>query len=110
MTIGQIGTTVLVSVVGLVIFLLLLRTVSQRLLRVRLGKIRTGLAAAAGLGAEFGFESQVVWQEPEPTPALIPLQVGIVFLVGIAFLVLTEFLLPIGSLPRPDRWVNLLRG
>lgn len=110
MTIGHIGTTVLVAVAGVVIFLLVLRAVSQRLLQVRLGKARTGLATVVGLGAELGFESQVVWADPEPTFALIPLQIGIVFLVAIACLVLTEFIVPIGSVPRPDRWVNVLRG
>jgi ubiquinone biosynthesis protein len=103
-------TTIAASVVGIVIFLLLLTTVSRRLLAVRIGRVRATLAALVGLGAEFGFESRVVWPAPSPMLALVPLQVGIVFLVAIAFLVLGELVVPTGTWPRPDKWVTALRG
>jgi ubiquinone biosynthesis protein len=110
MEITHLVTTVVVSIAGIVTFLLLLTTVSRRLLRARIGSIRTTVAALVGLGAEFGFESRVVWPVPTQRFALVPLQVGIAFLVAVAFLVLAELAVPAGTWPRPDKWAAALRG
>jgi ubiquinone biosynthesis protein len=106
---GQIVITVVVAVVGLAIFLLVLNAVSERILGVRVGKLRAGLAAVVGLGAQVSFESQVIWSQPTGRAALIPLQIGILFLVAILFLVVAELVVPTGTWPRPDRWWVELR-
>ena len=87
-----------------IIFMSILAAVANRVLDVRIGFIRLLLAGLVGLGAEVGFESQFVWGNKEYTPALMPLQVGIVFFAAIAFLVIAEFIVPAGSVSRPDQW------
>ncbi len=109
MSAGLIVITVVVAVAGLAIFLLVLNAVSERILGVRVGKLRAALAAVVGLGAQVSFESQVVWSQPNRTAALIPLQIGILFLVAIMFLVVAELVVPTGTWPRPDRWWVELR-
>lgn len=109
MSIDQIAVRTLVVLVGVSVFVLALNAVSQRVLGVRVGRIRAGLAAIVALGVELSFESQVIWPQPTLTFALVPLQIGVVFLAGIAFLVLAEFVVPTGSWPRPDRWPAALR-
>jgi ubiquinone biosynthesis protein len=107
---SQVVVAVVVAVVGVVIFLLVLNTVSERILAVRIGKLRAGVAAVVGLAAQVSFESQVVWPQPSRTAALIPVQIGIMFLVAIVFLVVAELVVPTGTWPRPDRWWRELRG
>lgn len=107
---GRVAITAIVAAVGVGIFILALNSVVQRVLAVHIGRIRATLAAVIGLGAELGFESQVIWTRPEPTLVFVPLQIGIVFLVAIAFVVVSDFLLPTGTWPRPDQWWSALRG
>jgi ubiquinone biosynthesis protein len=107
---GQVVITIVVAIVGLAIFLLVLNAISERVLGVRVGKLRAALAAAVGLGAQVSFESQIIWSQPNRTAALIPLQIGILFLVAILFLVVAELVVPTGTWPRPDRWWTELRG
>lgn len=87
-----------------IVFMVILGAVANRVLEVRIGFIRLILAGIVGLGAEVGFESQFVWGNQEYTLALLPLQIGIVFFAAIAFLVLAEFIVPAGSVSRPDQW------
>ncbi|GAA3773531.1 hypothetical protein GCM10022240_26820 [Microbacterium kribbense] len=96
---------VLVMAALTIVFMLVLSGFANRILEVRIGVVRLVLAGLLGLGARVGFESQFVWGEQAYTPALLPVQIGIVFLVAIAFLVLAELLVPVGSIPRPDRWL-----
>lgn len=110
MDVGRLAVTVIVAVVGVGIFLAVLGSVAQRVLAIRIGRFRAALACVIGLGAEISFESQVVWSHPSATLVFIPLQVGIVFLVAIAFVVVSDFVLPTGSWPRPDQWWAALRG
>lgn len=93
-----------------VLFMFVLQAFATRMLGVRISSGRLLLAGAMGLGAQLGFESQFVWGKAEYTPALIPVQVGIVFIVAIAFLVIADLLVPPGSMSRPDRWIPLLRA
>src|SRR5699024_3262620 len=88
---------------------LLLGVFARRILGTRISTLRILLAALFGLAAELGFESQFVWNTRGYSPALIPVQVGIVVFVAIAFLVLAELLLPQGALPRPDRWIPIMK-
>lgn len=91
-------------------FMFILSNFASRILAVRIGLGRLVLAGIMGLGAEVGFESQFVWNLKEYTPALLPVQVGIVFFVAIAFLVIAELLVPAGSIPRPDQWLPSLKA
>ncbi|QPZ38776.1 ABC1 kinase family protein [Paramicrobacterium chengjingii] len=106
--------TVVVDVVVLgaitVVFMFVLSAFATRILDVRIGIIRLGIAGILGLGAQIGFESQFVWGNANYTPALIPLQVGIVFFVAIAFLVIAELIVPAGTVPRPDQWWPAIVG
>lgn len=81
----------------------------RRVLGVRVGTVRVIIAGFVGLGAELGFESQVVWRGGQYSPALIPIQLGIILLVAVAFLVVLEIALPQGSIPRIDQWIPGLR-
>jgi len=107
---GRIAVTVVVVAVGTGIFVTVINAVARRVLAVRAGWFRAASASLVGIGAELGFESQVVWSQPSATWAFVPLQIGIVFLVAVAFVVLSDFVLPTGSWPRPDRWWAALRG
>jgi ubiquinone biosynthesis protein len=107
---GQIAVSVVVDLAALAMFLGLLSVVSRRLLGVRIGRFRILVAALIGLGAEFGFESQVVWQQPERRWVFIPIQIGIIVGVALLALVLAELLVPSGSWPRPDKWLAAVRS
>jgi ubiquinone biosynthesis protein len=93
-----------------IVFMLVLSSFARRILAVRIGFGRLALAGVLGLGAEVGFESRFVWNMQEYTPALLPVQVGIVFFVAIAFLVIAELVVPAGSIPRPDQWLPTLKA
>lgn len=77
----------------------------RRVLGVRVGTVRVVIAGLLGLGAEIGFESRVVWQGGQYTPALIPVQLSIILLVAVAFLVVADIAVPQGTIPRIDQWV-----
>lgn len=110
MSAGQILVSAIIQLAALFIFLALLSVISRRLLGVRIGKFRILLAAVVGIGAEFGFESQVVWREPERRWVFIPIQIGITVGVAMAVLVVAELVVPSGSWPRPDKWVMSVRS
>lgn len=101
---GTVILDILVFSALTIVFMAILAAVANRVLEVRIGFIRLLLAGIVGLGAEVGFESQFVWGNQEYTLALLPLQVGIVFFAAIAFLVVAEFIVPAGSVLRPDQW------
>ena len=106
---GVIWTSVLMVVLTIV-FLVVLSSFASRVLGVRIGLGRLLLAGALGLGLEVGFESRFVWGQEDSTLALLPLQIGIIFLVSIATLVIAELLVPTGSIPRPDQWLPSLKA
>lgn len=110
MDVVQVFVRVVVAIVVAAVFVAILSGVSRRILGVPVGRIRAAAAAIVASGAELGFESQVVWRQASNGVALIPVQVGILFLVALAFLVLAELALPAGSLPRPDRWLAAARA
>ena len=93
-----------------VVFMIVLASFARRILGVRIGLVRLLIAGVLGLGAEVGFESRFVWGVQDYTPALLPLQVGIVFFVAVGFLVLAELLVPAGSLPRPDQVIPSIKA
>lgn len=104
--VGSIGLMLVVTAV----FMIVLSGFATRVLGVRIGIGRLLLAGMLSLGAELGFESQFVWGNQNYSLALLPLQIGIVFLVAIAVLVVAELLVPTGSIPRPDQWVSSLKA
>lgn len=110
MSIAQSVVDVLVFGVATVVVIALIGTIVRRVLGVRIGAARVVGAGIFGLGAEIGFESQFVWNRADYTPALIPVQLGIILLVAVAFLVVAELAVPQGSMPRPDQWVPAVRG
>lgn len=110
MDVGQAVVRVVVALVASIVFVAILSGVSQRLLGIPVGRMRALVAAVAAVGAEVGFESQVVWPNPGRAAAFIPLQVGVLFLAALVFLVLAELVIPGGSLPRPDRWIASWRS
>lgn len=79
---------------------------ARRVLGMRVGVGRILLAGIIGLGAGVGFESRFVWGVTDYSPALIPVQIGIILLVAIAFLVIAELIVPQGTIPRPDQWAT----
>ncbi|KQW06304.1 hypothetical protein ASC66_07235 [Leifsonia sp. Root4] len=100
-----IGNIVVMGIVT-VVFMFVLSAFARRILGVRIGITRLLLAGLVGLGAELGFEARFVWGVQEYSPALLPLQIGIVFFAAVAFLVIAELLVPAGTIPRPDRWLH----
>lgn len=106
---GQTTTSVLTALVVTVLSVALITTVARRLVGLRAGLMRSVVAAVLALGAEVGFESQVVWQQTSNRLAFIPLQIGIVVLVALLSLVLMELLVPQGSLARPDQMARAFR-
>jgi len=101
MGVGSIIVDVIVMTAATVVAMLVIGAFARRVLGVRVGTVRIILAGIIGLLAEVGFESQFVWGSY--TPALIPVQFGIILFVAIAFLVVAELVVPQGSLPRPDQ-------
>jgi len=87
-----------------VVVLMALGTVVRRVLGVRVGIGRVVLAGLFGLAVELAFELQFLYGHQEYTPALIPLQLGIIVLGAVGFLLLAELLVPPGTIARPDQW------
>ncbi|WP_417563267.1 ABC1 kinase family protein [Microbacterium sp.] len=104
MSAASIVWDVVVMVVATVIAMFVIGAFARRVLGVRVGVVRIIIAGILGLGAEVGFESQFVWASSTYSPALIPVQFGIILFVAIAFLVLAEVAVPQGSIARPDQW------
>ncbi|UUT34283.1 AarF/UbiB family protein [Microbacterium elymi] len=98
---------VAVIVIATVVAMVVIGAFARRVLGIRVSIVRVVIAGILGLGAEVGFESQFVWGAY--TPALIPVQFGIILFVAIAFLVLAEVAVPQGTLPRPDQWAAAMR-
>ena len=109
MNIPQIVLSVLAMLLVTIASMALIGTFSRRVLGVRIGTIRITLAGLIGLAAEVGFESQFIWRQGEYTPALIPVQLGIILLGAVGFLVVAELAVPQGSMPRPDQWIPGIR-
>lgn len=105
---GTFAVDIAVMAAVTLVFMVVLQAVATRILGIRIGLVRLVVSGVLGLGAQTGFESQFVWGRQDYTPALIPVQIGIVFFVAIAFLVVSELLVPTGTIPRPDRWWPLL--
>nr|WP_274636590.1 AarF/UbiB family protein [Microbacterium bovistercoris] len=98
---------VAVIVIATVVAMVVIGAFARRVLGIRVSIVRVVIAGILGLAAEVGFESQFVWGAY--TPALIPVQFGIILFVAIAFLVLAEVAVPQGTLPRPDQWAAAMR-
>ena len=105
----QIFLDVALIAVATVALMLLIGAFARRLLGTRVSAPRVILAGVAGLGGALGFESRFVWRADEYTPAMIPILFGIILLVAITVLVVAEFLVPQGTVARPDRWLPNLR-
>lgn len=107
------ATAIILEVIGMAVLTVLLMIVlgafARRFLGVRIGITRILIAGVVGLGAEVGFESQFLWGA-EYSPAMIPIQVGIIVFVAVAFLVVAELLVPQGTVPRPDQWMPAVRS
>ncbi|PQZ93624.1 ubiquinone biosynthesis protein UbiB [Arthrobacter sp. MYb227] len=103
---GRILFTALIAVIYIAILSMFVR----RLLGVTVGWGRIIVAGLIGLGAEVSFESRFVWRDPSAGLALLPVQIGIVFIVATLFLVLAELVLPSGTIMRPDQWIASLRS
>lgn len=108
MSFGIVTNVVLVSVATLLLLSFII-VASRRILGADLGIGRILFAGVLGLGAELGFESQVVWPSESSNFALIPVQFGILVLVTIAILVVLEIVIPQGRVPAAHQWVKLLR-
>lgn len=109
MSVTAVLIDILVMVLATIAFLVILAAFVRRILGAQVGIVRIIIAGFLGLGAEVGFESQFVWNQQSYTPALIPVQLGIIMLVAVAFLVVAELLVPAGSIPRPDEWIPSMR-
>ncbi|GAA1821075.1 ABC1 kinase family protein [Agromyces neolithicus] len=109
MNAGDVLINIITMTVLTVVFMIILTAFVRRILGAHIGLGRIVIAGLLGLGAEVGFESQFVWNRQEYTPALLPIQLGIIILVAVAFLVIAELIVPAGSIPRPDQWIPSLR-
>src|SRR5689334_20197186 len=90
---------------SLVVFMVIFIPVAQRLLGVRFGLVRLGLAAALTLSAFSPIANAMVGPLPftgsnSAAIAFVALTTVCATLVGLVFLVLAEALVPTGSLPR----------
>ncbi|MCB8043204.1 hypothetical protein JM654_00300 [Microbacterium oxydans] len=110
MNLAVIVFDVLLMLAATVVLMLLLGALSRRLLGVRMSAGRIILAGVLGLAAGVGFESQFIWRAADYTPAMIPVLFGIIILVTVTVLVVSELLIPQGTLPRPDQWARLTRA
>lgn len=104
--IGRILFTAVIAVIYIAVLSMFVR----RLLGVAVGLGRIIVAGLIGLGAEVSFESRFVWRDPSAGLALLPVQIGIVFIVATVFLVLAELVLPSGTIMRPDQWISSLKA
>lgn len=109
MNAGDVLMNIITMTVLTVVFMIILTAFVRRILGVHVGLGRIVIAGLLGLGAEVGFESQFVWNRQDYTPALLPVQLGIIILVAVAFLVIAELIVPAGSIPRPDQWIPSLK-
>ncbi|HET8927877.1 MAG TPA: AarF/UbiB family protein [Microbacterium sp.] len=100
---------ILIVLAATVVTMILIGSLSRRLLGVRVGTVRIVIAGLLGLGAEIGFESQYVWENTAYSPVLIPIQFAIIFFTAVAFLVVAELVVPQGSVSRPDQWLPGIR-
>lgn len=104
-----VGRIIFTAVIA-VIYIAVLSMFVRRLLGVAVGLGRIIVAGLIGLGAELGFESRFVWRDPSAGLALLPVQIGIVFIVATLFLVLAELVFPSGTIMRPDQWITSLKS
>lgn len=110
MSIASILVDVIVMIVLAFVSMVVIGAFARRVLSVRVGIFRIGVAGILGLVAETLFEAQFVWPAGAYSPALISVQIGIVLFVSVAFLVIAELLVPQGTVPRPDQWLPALRS
>lgn len=106
---GQLVVTALIVPLVTVGSIAVITAVARRVLGFRVGLTRSVVAALIALGAELGFESQVIWKQSGNPVAFIPLQISIIVLVALLTLVLLELLVPHGSLARPDQLILSVR-
>jgi hypothetical protein len=106
MEFAEIAGRVLLASLVAVIFIVVLAMFVRRLLGVAVGLGRIIVAGVLGLGAEVAFESRFIWQDPNASWQLIPVQIGIVLLVASLFLMIAELVIPTGTIVRPDKWVT----
>lgn|GEM_PF-5576695 len=99
-----IVTNVVLNSVATLLLLSFIVVASRRILGANLGIGRILFAGLLGLGAELGFESQVVWPSPSTNFALLPVQLGIPIFVTIAILVVLEIAVPQGQVPAVHQW------
>lgn len=110
MEFAEIAGRILLASLVAVIFIVVLAMFVRRLLGVTVGLGRIIVAGVLGLGAEVVFESRFIWQDPDASWQLIPVQIGIVLLVASLFLMLAELVIPTGTIVRPDKWVTSTRN
>jgi ubiquinone biosynthesis protein len=106
MEFAEIAGRVLLASLVAVIFIVVLAMFVRRLLGVAVGLGRIIVAGVLGLGVEVAFESRFIWQDPNASWQLIPVQIGIVLLVASLFLMIAELVIPTGTIVRPDKWVT----
>jgi len=94
MEFAEIAGRVLLASLVAVIFIVVLAMFVRRLLGVAVGLGRIIVAGVLGLGAEVAFESRFIWQDPNASWQLIPVQIGIVLLVASLFLMIAELVIP----------------
>lgn len=109
MNFGAILLDVVLLSAATLFLMVLLGTLSRRLLGVRVSSARIVVAGIFGFVAGLGFELQFVWRAESYTPAVLPIMLGAIFFVAVSVLVVAELLVPQGSIPRPSQWVPLTR-
>lgn len=81
-----------------------------RFIGLQVGAGRLTLALLVGVALQFVFERQVVWGSQHHSLLLLSLQFGVLVLAAMLFLVISELIVPQGSLPPINQWPRKLRG
>ena len=87
MTLVQSILGIVLMALATIITMALIGTFSRRVLGMRIGTIRSIIAGLVGLGAGIGFAMPFANGQDQYTPALIPVQLGVILLSAVAFLV-----------------------
>lgn len=109
MKFGEVVLSVVFAAITTAVTVALLAAAARRVLGLRVGIFRSVLAAVVALGIELGFESRVVWEQPERRLVFIPIQLGITLLAAMLVLAVAELFLPSGTWIRPDVLMRAVR-
>ncbi len=102
-------STFLFTSLGLVVFLVVLSAIVRSFIGLQISFGRILVAAAVGIGLQYLMQTQVTWRSGQYGPAMVALQFGLLAFFSTVFLVISELLVPNGSIPPISDWRRTLR-